>query len=73
MAKGNITKTWLTIKNIINGPDLSDKNSINEIKIDNNKVIDPVSIANEFNNFFFNIGPNLAIKFHRKMKTYQII
>ena len=51
MAKGNIRKTWLTIKNIINGPDLSDKNSINKIKIDNNKIIDPVSIANEFNKF----------------------
>ena len=54
---------FLTIKNIINGPDLSDKNPINEIKIHNNKVIDPVSIANEFNKFFVNfvnIGPNLA-------------
>ena len=51
---------FLTIKNIINGPNLSDKNLINEIKIDNNKVIDPVSIANEFNIFFVNIGPNLA-------------
>ena len=60
MAKGNIRKTWLTIKNIINGPDPSDKNPINEIKIDNNKVIDPVCIANEFNKFFVNIGPNLA-------------
>ena len=26
MAKGNIRKTWLTIKTIINGSDLSDKN-----------------------------------------------
>ena len=60
MAKGNIRKTWLTIKNIINGPYPSARNPINEIKIDNNKVIDPVSIANEFNKFFVNIGPKLA-------------
>ena len=58
MAKGNIRKTWLAIKNIINGPDPYDKNPINEIKIDNKKVIDSVSIANEFNKFFVNIGPN---------------
>ena len=60
MAKGNIRKTWLIIKNIINGPEPSEKNPIHEIKIDNNKVIDPVSIANEFNKFFVNIGSNLA-------------
>ena len=47
-------------KHYISGPDPSDKNPINKIKIDNNKVIDPVSIANEFNKFFVNIGPNLA-------------
>ena len=31
MAKGNIRKTWLTIKHIVNGPDLSDKNPINKL------------------------------------------
>ena len=38
MVNGNIRKTWLTIKSIINGPDLTDKNHINEIKIDNNVI-----------------------------------
>ena len=33
MAKGNIRKTWLTIKHIVNEPDLSDKNPIQEMKI----------------------------------------
>ena len=62
MAKGNIRKTWLTIKHIVNGPDLSDKNPIKEMKINNKIVTDPMTIANEFNKFFTNIEPNLANK-----------
>ena len=60
MAKGNIRKTWLTIKHIVNGADLSDKNLIKEMNINNKIVTDPMSIANEFNKFVTNIGPNLA-------------
>ena len=60
MSKENIRKTWLTIKHIVNGPDLSDKNPIKEMKINNKIVTDAMTIANEFNKFFTNIGPNLA-------------
>ena len=42
MVKGNIRKTWLTIKHIVNGPDLSDKNPIKEMKIINKIVTDPI-------------------------------
>ena len=62
MAKGNISKTWLTIKHIVNGPDLPDKNPIKEMKINNEICTDPMTIANEFNKFFTNIGSNLANK-----------
>ena len=62
MVKGNIRKTWLTIKHIVNGPDLSDKNPIKEMKINIKIVKDYMTIANEFNKFFTNIGPNLANK-----------
>ena len=65
MAKGTIRKTLLTIKHIVNGPDLPDKNPITEMKINNKIVTDPMTIANEFNKFFTNhanIGPNLANK-----------
>ena len=55
MVKGNIKKTWLTIKHIVNGRDLPDKNSIKEKKINNKIVTDPMTIANEFNKFFTNI------------------
>ena len=62
MAKGNIRKTWLTIKHIVNEPDLSDKNPIKQMKINNKIVPDPMTIGNEFNKFFTNIGRNLANK-----------
>ena len=62
MVKGNITKTWLTIKHIVNGPDFPIKNPIKKMKINNKIVTDPMTIANEFNKFFTNIGPNLANK-----------
>ena len=39
---------------------MPDKNAIKEMKINNKIVTDPMTIANEFNKFFTNIGPNLA-------------
>ena len=60
MAKGNIRKRWLIIKHIANRPDLSDKNPIKEMKINNKIVTDHMTIANELNKFFTNIGPKLA-------------
>ena len=62
MAKGIMRTIWLTIKHIVNGPDLSDKNLIKEMKVNNKIVTDPMTIANEFNKFFTNIGPNFAHK-----------
>ena len=37
---------------------------INEIKIDNKSIRDPKLITNRFNDFFCDIGPNLAKKFN---------
>ena len=60
MAKRNIRKTWITIKHIVNEPDLSDNKPIKEMNINNKIVTDPMTIANEFNKCFTHIGPNLA-------------
>ena len=60
MAKGNIRKLLLTINHMVNGPDLPDKNLINEMKINNKLATYSMTIANEFNKFFTNIEPNLA-------------
>ena len=59
----NIRKTWENIKTIINDPGLNKK--IKEIKMNGNadKITnDRAIIANKFNSFFANVGPNLAQK-----------
>jgi hypothetical protein len=58
-AEGNIKKTWQVIKGVIN-PTAKGKPIIKEIKIDNNVITNPQAIAHKFNDFFTNIGPQLA-------------
>ena len=41
---------------------MPDKKPIKEMKIINKIFTDPMTIANELNTFFANIGPNLANK-----------
>ena len=57
MNQGNLTKTWNIIKGIIN------KNSSKKIQQSfvhgDNVIINKDDIAEHFNNFFINIGPNL--------------
>ena len=51
--------TWAILKDIMNK---NKANSVNcdEFIINNSCVKDPESIANSFNNYFTNVGPNLA-------------
>ena len=51
---------------------MSDKNLIKEMKINNKIITDPMTIANEFNKFFTNIGPNLANGISNADGIYQI-
>jgi hypothetical protein len=57
--KNNIKQTWATIKDIINKNSRSKQYP--DYFIDNGtKTTDPAQIAKNFNNFFINIGPDLA-------------
>jgi hypothetical protein len=57
--KNDIKNTWITIRNIFNTknnqPSMPDFFLIN-----NNRVTDRQTIADDFNNFFVNVGKNLA-------------
>ena len=57
-SKNNLTKTWNIIKSVINNKRTMSKCS----KFVNNNITmsDDLEIANHFNNYFANIGPNLA-------------
>ena len=59
--KGDARKTWNAIKQIINKTSQK-KEFPNYFEINDNKVTDMKIIANEFNNFFVNVGPKLAEK-----------
>ena len=56
--KGNMKKTWDIIKNIINQN--RNNKSYNQFLIKGKITQDPKIIANNFNDFFTNIGPTLA-------------
>ena len=59
--KSDIRKTWILIKSIISGKNKIE-DEVKELHDDRKVLTEPVPIANAFNNYFINIGPNLARK-----------
>ena len=59
MYKHNIKKTWHVINNII-GKRKKDRHVCNKCLINNKIVKDEKEIAENFNNYFINIGPSLT-------------
>ena len=57
--KQDARKTWLTINTVLNRVD-NKKEFPKYFIVDNNHIYDQDKVANEFNKFFVNIGPNLA-------------
>lgn len=57
--KGNLRHTWKLINEIINKTKSRSELPSNFLKEDN-LISDPLEIANYFNEYFVNIGPNLA-------------
>ena len=58
--KSNLKNSWKILKEVINTK--KNSNSASKFLIDGNYVTDKNVIANGFNSFFVNIGPNLAKK-----------
>ena len=59
--KADMKKTWETIKKVID-PSSKDNEYPEEFLINNQNINNPELIANKFNNYFINIGPDLARK-----------
>lgn len=62
-------ETWNEINTVIG----KSKNATNQTTFtdeSNNKISDPQDIANQFNDFFVNVGPNLAGKIPNAGKNY---
>ncbi len=57
--KNDITSVWKEIKSLINS-DYRHSHTIKEINCNGDVITDPLQIATKFNEYFVNIGPNLA-------------
>lgn len=68
--QNNARKTWETIKEILGKNALNSKKLPNMILIEGMTFFTEKEIATEFNNFFTNIGPNLAKKVKKARKKY---
>ena len=58
-CKSDIRRTWLTINKVLSR-NSGNRSLPNTLNIDNLVSTDNLDMANEFNTFFTNIGPNLA-------------
>ena len=66
----NIKQTWGLIREVI-GSKKTQKDSLPDYFIENNSILcDPPSIANGFDDFFVNIGPELASKIPDSSKHF---
>ena len=63
--KSDMRRTWSTINDILN-KNRQKKVLPSYILVKTEKIVSPVKIANQFNNFFANIGRNLSDKISRK-------
>ena len=62
-AQNDIKSTWNTINELLGKSKSSDALPRSFLNENNDEVSDPKLIANNFNDFFVNVGPNLAKKF----------
>ena len=69
-VKNNMRQTWKTINNVIGR---AQKQTLSDqFKRDSGTIItDPTVISNKFNDFFVNVGPNLASRIQSTGKQYH--
>ena len=58
--QSNLSKTWQLIHEVINKKPKKESNTFSHLLINNCKVSDPFTIANEFNEFFTSIAQKIA-------------
>ena len=68
-VKDNLAKTWKILNNITSRT--RPKDCIDEIIYNNSIISDPKLIANKFNNFFANVGPDLAHKIPSVSESFK--
>ena len=69
--KNNIKKTWDVIKEVIGKTKLRSSILPRRLIIDNIETYDKKVIANKFNNYFVDVGPNLAANIPTSSKHFE--
>ena len=62
-GQNNIKSTWNTINELLGNRKSYNSLPSSFLNNENDEISDPNLIANKFNEFFVNVGPNLAMKF----------
>ncbi len=60
LNKNDLSKSWKIIKKVIGKESTKTKTNVAEFVINSKKVTDATVISNAFNNYFINVGKNLA-------------
>jgi len=68
--QGNTKETWRTLNELLNRKN-NTHSFPSKFVVDQKELTDPSDIANNFNDFFVNIGPKLAEKFDKSNDMYN--
>ena len=60
--KNNIKSKWKTLKDVIVKAKINENRLPKKIALENKEITDQKTIAEKFNKFYVNVGPNLASK-----------
>ena len=69
--KNDIKNTWKTLKDVIGKTKINENRLPKKIALENKEITDQKTIAEEFNEFYVNIGPNLTSKIPRNNNDYK--
>ena len=69
--KKNIKNAWKTLKDAIGKTKINENRLPKKIALENKEITDQKTIAEKFNEFYVNVGPNLASKIPQNNNDYK--
>ena len=69
--KNDIKNTWKTLKDVIGKTKINENRLPKKIALENKEITDQKTIAEKFNEFYVNVGPNLASKIPQNNNNYK--
>ena len=70
--KNDIENTWKTLKDVIVKTKINENHLPKKIALENKEITDQKTIAEKFNEFYVNVGPNLASKIPQNNNDYKL-